>query len=102
MWLIAVYDCPMTTKEARHDYTVFRKHLIRQNFVQLQNSVYIRHYPTKATADACIHRLRPMIPKGASVAFFLVTDKQYALTREYFGTQETTKTPDEPQQLQLF
>ncbi len=102
VWLIAVYDCPMTTPEARHAYSVFRKLLLSQNFHQLQNSLYVRHFPTKATADACIHRLRPQIPQGADVAFFLVTDKQYAMTREYFGTKEVKKKPDEPEQIQLF
>ncbi len=102
VWLIAVYDCPMTTAEARHDYSLFRKLLLQQNFHQLQNSLYVRHFSTKATADACIQRLRPHIPEGADVAFFLLTDKQYAMTREYFGTRETRKKPDEPEQIQLF
>lgn len=102
MWVIAVYDCPMTTHEARKAYTEFRKNLLRENFVQLQNSLYVRHFPTKLTADACIHRLKTGIPKAASVAFFIVTDKQYAMTREYFGTNETQKRPDEPQQIQIF
>ncbi len=102
MWLIAVYDCPMTTSEARHDYAVFRKLLLQQNFHQLQNSLYVRHFATKAGADACIQRLRPHIPEGADVAFFMVTDKQYAMTLEYFGTKEVKKKPDEPEQIQLF
>lgn len=41
MWVICVYDCPMTDAEARHDYTVFRKCLLQENFVQLQNSLYV-------------------------------------------------------------
>lgn len=102
MWVIAVYDCPMTTERARRAYTEFRRDLLRENFVQLQNSLYVRHFPTKITADACVHRLKWAIPEAASVAFFIVTDKQYAMTKEYFGTRETRKRPNEPEQIQLF
>ncbi len=102
MWVIAVYDCPMTTDEERHDYTVFRKRLLQENFAQLQYSLYVRHFPTMAVAEATIQRLKQHIPPNAEVAFFLVTDKQYAMTREYFGPKSTNKKPDAPEQIELF
>lgn len=102
MWVIAVYDCPMTTEDERYDYTVFRKRLLQENFVQLQNSLYVRHFPTLAIAEATIMRLRTHIPPGAQVAFFLVTDKQYGMTREFFGPRPTKKKPDLPEQIELF
>ncbi|MBV7552011.1 CRISPR-associated endonuclease Cas2 [Pseudomonas sp. PDM28] len=102
MWVIAVYDCPMTSPEARHDYTVFRKSLLRANFIQLQNSLYVRHFPSLATAEACISRLRCNIPERAQLAFFLVTDKQYAMTQEYFGENSVRKKPVAPNQIELF
>jgi CRISPR-associated protein Cas2 len=102
MWVICVYDCPMTDAEARHDYTVFRKRLLQENFVQLQNSLYVHHFPTLAVGEATILRLRKHIPTGAQVAFFIVTDKQYGMTREFFGTTPTRKKPDLPEQIELF
>ena len=82
MWVICVYDCPMIDHAARHDYTIFRKSLLQENFVQLQNSLYVHHFPTLAVGEATILRLRPLIPKDVQVAFFIVTDKQYGMTRE--------------------
>lgn len=102
MWVIAVYDCPMTDAEKRHDYGVFRKRLLRENFVQLQNSLYVRHFPTLAIAEATIQRLRFHIPAGAQVAFFLVTDKQYGMTLEFFGPKPAKNKPDLPEQVELF
>ena len=102
MWVIAVYDCPMTSQKARHDYAVFRKSLLRANFVQLQNSLYIRHFPSLATAEACISRLHCNIPDRAQLAFFLITDKQYAMTQEYFGDRSVRKKPENPGQIELF
>lgn len=102
MWVIAVYDCPMTSAEARHDYSVFRRSLLQENFFQLQNSLYVRHFPTMATAEAVIHRLKTHIPDEAQVAFFLVTDKQYGMTKEFFGRKPSQNRPDEPEQIALF
>lgn len=102
MWVVAVYDCPTTSCEARHDYGVFRNSLLRENFVQLQKSVYVRHYPTMAKAEAAILRLSKGIPTDAQVAFFLVTDKQYGLTREFLGARSTESKPDLPEQIGLF
>ena len=102
MWVICVYDCPMIDADARHDYTVFRKKILQENFVQLQNSLYVRHFPTLAVGEATILRLRIHIPSGAQVAFFLVTDKQYGMTKEFFGVKPTKKKPDSPEQIELF
>lgn len=102
MWVICVYDCPMTDAEARHDYGVFRKWLLQENFVQLQNSLYVHHFPTLAVGEATIARLRGHIPTGAQVAFFIVTDKQYGMTREFFGTKPTRKKLNLPEQVELF
>lgn len=102
MWLVLVYDCPTTTAEARHDYSAFRTRLLRDNFVQLQKSVYVRHYPTMAAAEAAIERLSSGIPADAQAAFFMITDKQYGLTREFFGPRNTESKPDLPEQIGLF
>jgi len=102
MWVIAVYDCPMIEREERREYTLFRKSLLQENFFQLQNSLYVRHFPTMAVAEAAIQRLRLGIPAGAQVAFFLVTDKQYGMTREFFGPKPTRKKPNMPEQIELF
>ena len=102
MWLITVYDCPVTTVEQRKSYTKFHKCLLKMNFVQHQYSVYARHFPTMAAAEAMIQRLHPEVPEGAHVAFLLMTDKQYGMTKEYFGTSKTKKRPSNPLQIELF
>ena len=102
VWVIAVYDCPMTSSEARRNYSLFRKRLLRENFYQLQNSLYVRHHPTMALAESTVHRLKHFIPERAEVAFFLVTDKQYAMTMEFLGPKSTKLKPDKPEQVSLF
>ena len=102
MWVLAVFDVPTTTPEARRAYTQYRDELLTENFVQLQYSVYLRHCPTLAKAEALIARLQHRIPEDGHVVYFLLTDKQYSMTREYVGKQKAKKKPDEPKQIELF
>jgi len=99
---MALYDMPVLTSEARRAYTVFRKLLLKNNFTQHQYSAYLRHCPTFAAAEALINRLEPSIPEDAHVSFYLLTDKQYGMTREFFGRKKTKKRPSEPCQITLF
>lgn len=102
VWLLAVFDCPVLTPEQRHDYTVFRRSLLREGFVQHQLSVYLRHCPTLANAEALIQRLKPGIPDAARVSFFFLTDKQYGMSVEFVGPKYEKQRPDAPEQLELF
>ena len=102
MWVLAVFDVPVQTKEERRAYTNFRRMLLNDNFIQHQYSVYLKHFPTMATAQAEIDRLKPAVPDEGHVAFFMLTDKQYGMTREFFGKNATKRAPDEPDQIELF
>ena len=99
---MALYDAPVTTSEGRRAYTSFRKLLLKNDFTQHQFSVYLRHCPTFAAADALINRLVPGIPEDAHVSFYLFTDKQYGMTREFLGRKKTKKRPSKPCQIALF
>lgn len=63
MWVLAVFDCPVTTSDEVRAYTQFRKQLLKDNFIQYQYSVYLKHFPTMATAQAEIDRLKPAVPE---------------------------------------
>ena len=102
MWVLAVFDCPVTTKDEVRAYTQFRRQLMRENFIQHQYSVYLKHFATMSAAQAEIDRLKPAVPEGAHVAFFVLTDKQYGLTREFFGKNAKKIAPDAPEQIELF
>lgn len=101
VWILASFDCPVGTGEERHNYMVFRRTLLKQNFTQHQFSVYLKHCPTLAAAQAQIKRLVPRIPEDAHVAFFFITDKQYGMTREFIGQKRKKVRPDVPEQLLL-
>lgn len=102
MWLMVVYDCPMTDPKAVHDYNIFRRNILSLNFLPLQYSVYIRHFPTFEAAKATANKLKSWVPDNASVLCFMITDKQYGMTMEFFGRVVVHDLPTEPEQIQLF
>ncbi len=103
MWLICAFDLPTDTKEARRDYTQYRKILLAQGFEHLQHSVYCRHFPNYDQARASAKRLGPETPKNGKVDFLFLTDKQLGLTVSYLG-KRTREEPllIEPEQGMLF
>ena len=102
MWVLAAFDCPVKTKAQRRRYTQFRALLLKQNFVPLQYSVYLKHTPTLAAAEALINRVGQGTPEDAHTVFFLLTDKQYGMTREFYGAGPAKKRPNRSPQLELF
>ena len=47
VWIIVLFDLPSDTKQARQQYTRFRKSLLINSFSMMQYSVYIRHCASK-------------------------------------------------------
>lgn len=102
MWVIAMFDLPTDTKEARKRYTRFRNTLFKTGFSQLQFSVYIRHCATMANAEAVVAKVGPHAPAKGHVIFFFLTDKQYGMTREFFGSKREKKRPEIMAQIEMF
>ena len=82
MWLFVFFDLPVTTKREQKVASEFRKNLLRDGFVMMQFSVYIRHCASHESLVA-------------------VTDKQYADMETVFG-KAAKKEIRAPIQLEFF
>jgi CRISPR-associated protein Cas2 len=101
MWVVAMFDLPVTTKAARKAYAAFRKHLLEFGFRKMQFSVYIRNCASRESADVYIQRIRGVLPDDGEVRVITVTDKQFERMRVFFGKRR--KRPEKPpKQLELF
>jgi CRISPR-associated protein Cas2 len=101
MWVLAMFDLPVDTKEARRAYTDFRKALIKDGFTRMQFSVYIRHCASEENADVHEKRVSAALPDDGEVRVLRITDKQYERMRVFLGKMRTqAETP--PRQLELF
>lgn len=103
MWVVAVFDLPTQTKAQRKRYAGFRKLLLHHGFSMMQFSVYVRNVPTIQQAQAMVRRLGPQTPPQGKCAFMLITDKQYGLTKNFYGPLiRQEKIPKKYDQLILF
>lgn len=102
MWLFVFFDLPTNTKSERKAASQFRKKLLKDGFVMMQYSVYIRHAPSSENAQVHKNRIKLFLPNKGYVSILQVTDKQYGMIQNYWGLQNK-KPPVEPlPQLELF
>ena len=101
MWVIAMFDLPTDTKQARYAYTQFRKGLLDDGFLMMQYSVYSRHCASEENAQVHFKRIKAMLPPEGEVRLFCMTDKQFERMQIYYGKMRK-HTPKPPSQIQLF
>lgn len=86
MRMLVFFDLPTETAEDRRNYRLFRKGLIKNGFLMMQESVYCKlllNSTAEATAAEAIKKLRP--PKGL-VQLLTITEKQFAKIEYLTGT----------------
>ncbi len=101
MWLVAMFDLPVTTRKARRDYTRFRKALIDDGFTKMQYSVYTRHCASEENAAVHAGRVVAVLPPDGEVRLLRITDKQYERMQVFWGKRRKP-TEQPPRQLELF
>lgn len=101
MWLVAMFDLPVDTPEARKRYTQFRKALLTDGFLMLQFSVYARYLEGEESATAHRRYIRNNLPPSGQVRVLAVTDHQFG-KMEVFAGKKRGKSEDPPGQLLLF
>jgi CRISPR-associated protein Cas2 len=101
MWLFALFDLPVDTKEAKKIYTQFRKRLLDLGFVQMQYSVYARFLRSEDASDSIRAQIRTMLPRRGHVRLLLITDRQFQKMEVFYG-QRPHATEKPPDQFTLF
>ncbi len=101
MWVIAMFDLPTDTKDARKAYARFRKDLLEDGFTMMQFSVYTRHCASIENAEVHMTRMGARVPPAGEVRFMTITDRQFGKIRVFTG-KKRTPTPPSPAQLELF
>lgn len=78
MRLVLFFDLPVGTSVQRKRYTQFRKRLIKEGFLMVQQSVYSKLVINDASASGCIDRLSKYRPPEGLIQVLKVTEKQYS------------------------
>lgn len=101
MWILAMFDLPTDTKEARRDYVRFRKALLKDGFAMMQYSVYVRHCASLENVEVHAQRVSGALPDDGEVRVICITEAQYQRMRVFWGKRR--KAPEKPlAQLEMF
>ncbi len=101
MWILVMFDLPVTTKKKRKEYAIFRKKLLQAGFQMMQYSVYFRHCPSKENTEVHAIRVKREIPPEGEVRILEITDKQFERMQVFFG-KKRKKVEKAPAQLEFF
>lgn len=87
MRLMVFFDLPTNTAAERKTYTTFRKFLLKDGYLMLQESVYVKLVVNDGMADSAVYRLRNNAPSKGLVQVLKVTETQFA-TMEFITGRE--------------
>lgn len=77
MRLLVMFDLPVETEQQRKSYRNFRKYLIKNGFVMMQQSIYTKLAPNSSVAATIVANLRKNKPDEGLVQVLQVTEKQF-------------------------
>jgi CRISPR-associated protein Cas2 len=101
MWLFAMFDLPVETKDHRREYAQFRKALLGAGFTMLQYSVYAKHMPSEEASDSLRAKIRAALPPHGQVRVMAVTDHQFGKMDVFYGRKRRA-AEEPPMQISLF
>ena len=93
MRIIVFFDLPTITLEDRRNYTKFRKCLIKNGFIMIQESVYSKLITSPSVGNSVKNMIEKNKPQKGLIQFLTVTEKQY-IKMEYVVGEYTSDIID--------
>ena len=88
MRVLVFFDLPTESASERRAYTQFRKYLIKNGFMMLQESVYCKLAANQTIVNAQIENLRKNKPPDGLVEVLTITEKQFARMEFIVGSRQ--------------
>ena len=78
MRVLVFFDLPVITEENRRAYRKFRKFLLKNGFLMLQESVYCKLALNRTAVRTIVDNVHKNKPEEGLIQLLTVTEKQYA------------------------
>ncbi len=78
MRVLVFFDLPTNTNEEKRQYRQFRRNLIKNGFMMMQESVYCRMVLNPSIERSVIDSVRKFKPETGLVQILSVTEKQFS------------------------
>lgn len=98
MRTMVFFDLPNIYAKDKRNYLLFRKHLINEGFIMMQESVYSKIVMNSQQSELLIERLRKKAPKKGLIQVLTITEKQYSQI-EYIIGEHNNKIIDNEDRL---
>jgi len=95
MWVFVGFDIPTLTKIDVKRANRFRNDLLDLGFRRFQLSFYVYYVPSKQRAESLADQVESKVPPNGSVSIFFITDRQFGMTRNFYGKQQISVDPPE-------
>lgn len=89
MRTIIFFDLPNVYTNDKRNYTKFRRFLINEGFIMMQESVYSKLMMNSQQIQLLIQRIKRNAPKKGIIQVLNVTENQYAQIEYIIGSNNT-------------
>lgn len=91
MRIILFFDLPMDTAKQQKDYRKFRKLLINEGFIMMQESVYSKLALNMSVINSTKEKVDRERPKEGVIQLLTITEKQFASIETILGKNHSDK-----------
>lgn len=91
MRVIVFFDLPTDTLKHQREYRRFRKLLINEGFIMMQESVYTKLALNMSVINSVNEKLTKLKPKEGLVQLLVITEKQFAGVQTIVGESYSEK-----------
>lgn len=96
MRVMVLYDLPVGSSSELKTYTKFRKFLIKNGFMMMQESVYTKLALNQTACNSIMDNVKKNKPDSGLVQMIAITEKQFARMEVIVGdVKSTVLTTDE-------
>ncbi len=89
MRTMVFFDLPNVYLRDKKNYIKFRKYLINEGFIMMQESVYSKIVLNSQQSGLLINRIRKNAPKKGIIQVMTITEKQYSQIEYIIGETQS-------------
>ena len=95
MRVIVFFDLPVSTSAERREAARFRKGLVKDGFLMMQESVYCKLALNPTVANSIMDAVRARRPSKGLIQMLVVTEKQFSRMEFVLGEHHSQIIDDE-------
>lgn len=88
MRTMVFFDLPNVHYKDKRNYILFRRFLLNEGFIMMQESVYSKICLNSTQSSLLYERVKKNAPKKGLIQILTITEKQYAGIKYITGSQE--------------